>query len=86
MNINFWHALLVFIVSAIADVTWAQWTLNANKHRAFAAAAWGVGIVVLGAVNVDAYVRSLWYVVPSAAGAFIGTYWIVLRENNNKQR
>ena len=71
--------LAVFITAALADVAWASWTMHAGERRAAAAATWGVGIVLLGSVAVRAYVDSAWYLIPTCAGAWVGTYVTVRR-------
>ena len=71
------RTLSVFLAAAVGDLTWTRWTLCCNRHRSLEAAAWGVGIVVLGATWVTAYVDNFWYVVPAALGAGLGTYLTV---------
>lgn len=71
----------VFLTAALADVAWASWTMHAAERRAAAAATWGVLIFLFGSVAVRAYVDDPIYLLPAAAGAWVGTYFTVRRKN-----
>ena len=73
------RGILVFGSAALADVAWAGWSMYAGDRRAFLAATWGVLIVLLGAVSVRAYVDNALYLIPTAAGGWLGTYVTVRR-------
>lgn len=75
------RALLVAVSAFAADVTWARYTLSVARLKAGASAVWAAGIIALGAVSVDAYVDSMWYLVPAAVGAATGTYVTVARSS-----
>ncbi len=74
---NLWIALVLFVVALVGDVTWAKWTVHVNKQQPFKAAFWAMMIVLAGAVSVDAYIHSRWYVLPLALGAGVGTWMTV---------
>lgn len=69
-----WRSVIVFAAVGVGDVVWARWAIAAAARRPMPAAWWAVGIITLGVVAVDAYIRSRWYVVPAAAGAGVGTF------------
>ena len=67
-------ALGVFAAAFVTDIVWARYTLEVGAHRAVHAGLWAAGIVVCTLISVEAYIASPWYVVPTAAGAALGTY------------
>lgn len=80
------NAVVVFIAAVITDVTWAKYTIHTSQHRAFVAAAWSVGIVLVGAVSIYAIANEPIYVIPSALGAFVGTYFTVKHSKRSDER
>lgn len=75
-----WHAVIVFLSALFADVAWAHYTMATASKKAKLSALWAGGIILLGAINVEAYIVSPWYIAPAFAGAVIGTYIAVRRE------
>lgn len=81
---NPYHAILVFGTACVADVFWARWSIESAKKHAGRAAFWGAWIVLIGVVNIDAYIDSRWYVIPAALGAALGTYVAVRRPDRQE--
>lgn len=69
--------LFIFVLNIVIDVTWAKFTINANRLNAHGASAWSVAIVALGGWSVISYVQDPWLLIPAAAGAYIGT-WLTI--------
>lgn len=70
----------MFVSALVADVIWARWSIETSHHRPLPAAIAAVGIIIVGVINIDAYITSRWYAVPAAVGAGLGTYFTVLKE------
>ncbi len=83
---TFFKAIIVFLAAIATDVTWAKYTIHTSKHRAWRSALWSVGIVLVGAVSIYAIAHSPWYVIPSALGAFVGTYFTVRHSKRSDER
>lgn len=69
--------LVAFAAMFVTDVCWAMY-VNAAKESPLRAAWWAVWLFVLGAIAVVGYTTNHWLLIPSAAGAFAGTYLGVL--------
>lgn len=72
-------ALVVFMCTVIADIAWTRYTLAVTQRRPHVAAAWSAAIILIGAVTVIAYTDNPLYVLPAAAGAYVGT-WLAVRK------
>lgn len=70
-------ALIVFFTYIIMDVFYALYVIYVGKRQAFASAVFSAGIYSLGAYGIVTFSKNLLYIVPLAAGAFLGTYVIV---------
>lgn len=73
-----WDGLLVFGLTALVDAVWARYTMSITAKRPAAAAGYAAAIVLCGGVTILAYTTHPWLLVPSAAGAFAGT-WITVK-------
>lgn len=67
--------ILVFIATTIADILWARYGLAVAARAVAPAAAWSIGIVLLGAFTVSEYTTNHWLIIPAALGAGLGTVW-----------
>lgn len=66
--------LIAFGSMFATDVCWALYVSKVKDGDALRGAAWAVALFALGAVAVIGYTSQPWLLVPSAAGAFAGTY------------
>lgn len=73
-------AILIFIAYLVVDALYAQYTLHVTQYKAFSAATIGSLMHFILAFGVLNYVNNYLYVIPLAAGSWIGTYIIVARE------
>lgn len=69
--------LLVFLAAVVVDFIWARYTAAVTSSRAIAAAWLSIGIIVSNAVVTVGYVTDYWLIVPTAAGAWCGTYFAI---------
>ena len=69
------QCLLAFIVMAVTDICWAKYTVAAAKDSSPKKAAnWAVALFLLGGVAVVGYTTNPVLLLPSAAGAWVGTF------------
>lgn len=72
---NAWlMGLGVFALTALIDVVWARYNIACAEHRPLSAASWSMAISAGGSLTFLAYVDNHAMLVPSIAGAFVGTY------------
>lgn len=69
--------LIAFIALAITDVCWAFY-VNAAARSPLKASVWAVFLFLVGGIAVVGYTTNPVLLIPSAAGAFAGTYLGVL--------
>jgi hypothetical protein len=74
---NFWVAVAIFFGAAAVDAIWAQYTFHLTKRHSLTAATLSLVVALLAAVEIILYISNLWYVIPLAAGAFVGTFAVV---------
>lgn len=67
-------AALVFCIYILFDVLYALYVICVSRRHAVAASAISSALYSLGAYGVVSYLHNLWYLIPLACGAFIGTY------------
>lgn len=70
-------AAIVFVTYVVIDVLYASYILAVGGRRAVLSAALSAAIYSLLAYGVVTFSRNILYVVPLAAGAFVGTYLTV---------
>lgn len=66
--------LIAFAALFATDVAWAVYVDKVKEGNALQSATWAIALFVLGAVAVIGYTTDAWLLLPSAAGAFCGTY------------
>ena len=71
------RTVLVFLATFITDVLWTLLVRRTTQGRALSASIYSTLIVLLSAVAITSFVENGWYVIPSALGAFAGTYLTV---------
>jgi hypothetical protein len=74
----------VFLAMAAADVCWTKYISTIHAKKAFAAGIWSASIILMGTFTTISYVANHWYVIASLLGAFVGTYFTVKRDAENK--
>lgn len=67
--------IIAFLSMAALDFIWAKYTKAATDHRALAAANLSAALVACNVVVTLGYVTNVWLIVPTLAGAWVGTYW-----------
>jgi hypothetical protein len=72
--------LIAFGALFAVDIFWTRWAQAVQDSKALKAAVFAVLLFVFGAVAVSGYVQNPWLILPSALGAFAGTYVAVKRK------
>lgn len=67
-------ALTVFVAYVVFDILYALYVLCVSRQQAIAASAISSLLYSLGAYGVMTYLHNVWYLLPLALGAFLGTY------------
>jgi hypothetical protein len=86
MEFNWLIAFGVFIASALLDAVFAVYIFAINKHQAHLAGVMSFITYALMAVGIVNYVQNKWYIVPTAFGAYLGTFLIVKYESRKKKK
>lgn len=76
--------IAVFISTLAVDALYALYVINVTKKAPFLAASYGTLIHILTAFAVISYTKNYWYIIPLAAGSFIGTYVVVKYNKQEK--
>ena len=66
--------LAVFLIATSLDLAWSIYTRHLVTHRAGPAAVWAALIALIIGANTILYTTNPWLLIPSATGAFVGTY------------
>lgn len=66
--------IFAFLALFTTDVCWALYVKKVNDGALLPAAVWAVLLFLTGAGAVIGYTTDHWLLIPSAAGAFAGTY------------
>lgn len=74
----------VFLLMALLDIVWVKCIWAVDESTPSVAAAWSTAFYVISTLVVLDVVKQSWLIVPAAAGAFVGTYWVVWRKRNAK--
>ncbi len=77
MHINWLIVLGLFIASIALDAVYAAYTVAIIKSQPGRAATFSLLTYILSAVGVVSYVDNKIYLIPLAAGAFVGTYIVI---------
>lgn len=73
-EINWWVTFGLFFGYAMVDGMYAYYTIAVVKRRPIAAASTSFVMHFILAAGVFVYTKQFFYVVPLAAGSFVGTY------------
>jgi len=71
-------AFFIFFTYVLIDVLYALYIIFVEKRQAFYSAVVSSLIYSLGALGILSFSKNLLYIIPLAAGAFLGTYVTVL--------
>jgi hypothetical protein len=74
---NWQTATLIFFTYVIIDILYALYIICVGRRQALASAALTAAIYSLLAFGVVSYSKNIWYLIPLASGAFVGTYLTV---------
>ncbi|HQU08182.1 MAG: hypothetical protein B7X04_03885 [Parcubacteria group bacterium 21-54-25] len=72
-------AALIFVAYAAVDALYAYYTLQVVQRRPYTAATAGAFMYFLLAIGVLSYVHNILYLIPLAAGSWVGTFFVVRR-------
>jgi hypothetical protein len=78
--------VIVFLLAATADFLWAGYISAISGKEAARAAAWSMGIAIVGGTIAINYVHAPVLLVSLAAGSFVGTYLSVVTDNGKAIR
>jgi len=70
-NVLTWF--LVMLATAIGDVCWTLYFIEAGKRRSIRAGVWSAAIIALGSYTIVEYTQDHSLFVAAVIGAFIGT-------------
>lgn len=70
----------MFGLMTVLDYTWAKYNRATVEGNATKAGLLAIAIYVLGAAGVLGYTDDRWLLIPSCAGAFVGTYFATRKE------
>lgn len=70
-------AASIFATYVVIDMLYAWYIMSVNEKKALTAAALTSIIYSLLAFGVVSYSKNIYYLIPLASGAFIGTYLMV---------
>lgn len=73
-------ALGIFFAYLVVDAMYAKYTLHVTHYKEYSAATIGALMHFILAFGVLSYVNNFLYVLPLAAGSWIGTFLVVRRE------
>ena len=80
------EALSVFLLMALLDIVWVKCIWSVDESTPNVAAAWSTAFYVISTLVVLDVVKQSWLIVPAAAGAFAGTWWVVWRKRARSNR
>ena len=66
--------LTVFFAMALTDYGWAVYISKVQAAQALSSATWSVVLFLMGSIGIVAFTTNIWYLLPAAVGAFVGTY------------
>lgn len=73
-------AFMIFIAYLLVDALYAQYTFHVTQYREYSAATIGALMHFMLAFGVLNYVQNFLYIIPLAAGSWVGTFLVVRRE------
>jgi hypothetical protein len=68
------NAIAIFIAYFTIDMMYALYIICVNRRQAVMAACLTAAIYSLLAFGVVSYSKNIWYLIPLASGAFLGTF------------
>jgi hypothetical protein len=80
MEFNWLTALVVFVASTLLDAVFAVYIFAINKKQPHLAGIMSFFTYMLMAIGIVNYVQNKWYILPTALGAYLGTYGVVKYE------
>jgi hypothetical protein len=77
MEFSFTTATILFLTYVIIDMLYAYYVVCVTKKLAVRAASCSMVIYSLLAFGVVSYSQNIWYLIPLASGAWLGTFLTV---------
>lgn len=77
------RAALVFCCAVLVDFFWCFYIKRTVSGNAFAAANWGLCILLFSVFNTLSWLGNRWMLLPMYSGAWLGTYAVVRWEHRN---
>lgn len=84
VTFNYQTAWLVFFTYIWVDIMYAYYIICVEKRRALRAAIVSSFLYSLLAFGVVSYSQNIWYLVPLACGAFLGTFITVSLQRRDR--
>ena len=83
-EMNPYVAISIFVAYMIVDGMYAYYTLAVTKKKPVTSATVGALMHFFIALGVLSYVENYLYVIPLALGSWVGTYFVVRREQESR--
>lgn len=74
-------SVVCFTLSFFSDWCWTKYIKRAAENKALPAAWWSLLIYGFSSLNVLAYTKNPWLILPMMAGYFFGTYYAVKHDH-----
>lgn len=84
MTFSYQTAALVFLAYIVIDMLYAYYIICVEKRRPVMAASVSSVLYSLLAFGVVSYSQNIWYLIPLASGAWIGTFITVTWKRGDK--
>jgi hypothetical protein len=82
---SFTTAIILFLTYTVIDMLYAAYILYVNRLQACKAATCSMIIYCLLAYGVVSYSTNIWYIIPLAMGAWLGSFITVMYEKRKKK-
>ena len=71
---NIWGYAFIFTINVVDDVLSVLYVQNVHNGDALRSSMVSVFKVIVYAISIMCMIKSLWYIIPTVCGAFVGTY------------
>ena len=82
---NYTTAIILFLTYTIIDMLYAAYILYVSRLQAVKAATCSMIIYCLLAYGVVSYSTNIWYIIPLAMGAWLGSFLTVIYEKRKQK-
>lgn len=81
---EFKTAIILFLTYTLIDILYAAYVICVNKLQPIKAATCSMIIYCLLSYGVISYSQNIWYIIPLAMGAWLGSFLTVYHEKKKK--